>query len=152
VAAVAGLTYQNSAPTTALDATVYYGGIQLQVPLFEGGLMRSETAEARSKLRQADLAEELLRSSVRSEVQEAVVNLQTLASVIDTARLQLEYAKSNYDAVEGLFVEGLVTSLSLIDAEQALSAAERELAFALYDQQLAILRVRKAVGTLERGI
>jgi outer membrane protein TolC len=78
------------------------------------------------------------------------VNLQTTTSVLDTAKLGLEYAKGNYEAVEGLFVEGLLASLSLIDAEQAFTIAEREVMNAGYERQLAILRLKKATGMLAK--
>jgi outer membrane protein len=101
----------------------YYGGLRLQIPLFEGGLMKAETSEARSKVRQAKLSTTLLERSIEAEVLEAHINLQTITAVLDTAKLQLGYAKDNFDTVENLFAEGLLPSLSLIDAEQALSQA-----------------------------
>ena len=146
--AEAGLTYLDSRPATLMDATTYYGGLRLQIPFFEGGLMKAEVSEARSKQRQAELFTDSLRQSIESEVHEAYVNLQTVTSVLETAKLQTGYAKDNFVAVEGMFDEGLVTSLSLIDAEQVLSSSERELANATYDQQVAILRLRKSIGVL----
>jgi len=146
--AEAGFTYLDSYPMTLMDATTYYGGLKLSMPLFEGGLMKAEVSEAKSKQRQAELATELLRRSIESDVHEAYINLQTVASVLETAKLQMEYAKTNFDAVEGMFGEGLVPSLSLIDAEQALNMAERELVNATYDQQVLILRLRKSIGKL----
>lgn len=146
--AEAGLTYQDSRPRMITDATGYYGGVRIQIPLFEGGLMKAEVSEARSKVRQAELSTEFLRKSIETDVQEAYVNLQTLTSVLDTAKLQLEYAKGNSEAVEGLFSEGLVTSLSVIDAEQVLNMAENELLHATYDRQVAILKLKKSIGQL----
>ncbi len=148
VYAEGGMTYQHSHPETGLDATVYYGGVRLQIPLFEGGLMKAEVAEAKSKQRQAELSSVLLGRQIENEVQEAYINYRTIGSVVETARLQFEDAKKNFDTVEGLFSEGLVASLSLIDAEQALSLAEQEVVNATYDQQLAILRLRKSMGML----
>jgi outer membrane protein len=150
LSAEAGVTYQDSRPATALDATVYYAGLRLQVPLFEGGLMKAEVSEARSKVRQAELSSELLRSSIESEVHEAYVNVQTVTSVLDTAKLQMKYAKESFDSVEGLFTEGLLASLSLIDAEQALTLAEGEVVNATYDRQLAMLRLKRSMGLLGR--
>ncbi len=150
--AVAGVQYQNSQPAIFTDATTYYGGLRLQIPLFEGGLMNAEVSEARSKVRQAELSTEFLRQSIESEVNEAYVNLQTVTSVLETAKLQMEYAKSNFDTVEGLFAEGLVSSLSLIDAEQALNMAEHELMNATYDRQLAILRLKRSIGTFGKEL
>ncbi len=146
--AVAGAQYQDSQPAVFTDATIYYAGLRLQVPIFEGGLMKAEVSEAKSKVRQAELSSEFLRKSIESDVQEAYVNLLTVASVLETAKLQMDYAKGNYDAVEGLFSEGLLASLSLIDAEQALTFAEQELMNASYDREVAILRLKKAIGTL----
>lgn len=146
--AEAGLTYQDSRPRMITDATGYYGGVRLQIPLFEGGLMKAEVSEARSKVRQAELSTEFLRKSIETDVHEAYVNLQTLSSVLDTAKLQLEYAKGNSEAVEGLFSEGLVSSLSVIDAEQVLNMAENELLHATYDRQVAILKLKNSIGQL----
>jgi outer membrane protein len=138
--------YQDSSPETALDATTYYGGVRLQIPIFEGGLMKAEVGEARSKQRQAGLVSDLLRRQIESDVHEAFINYQTIESVLATARLQFEDAKKNFDTVEELFSEGLVPSLSLIDAEQALSFAEKELVSATWDRQVAIMRLEKAWG------
>ena len=102
-----------------MDATTYYGGLRLQIPIFEGGLMKAEVSEARSKVRQAELSTDFLRKSIESDVLEAYMDLQTVSSVLEAAKLQSGYARDNFIAVEGLFSEGLVTSLSLIDAEQA---------------------------------
>jgi outer membrane protein len=148
LSAEAGATYQRSSPEIPLDATVYYAGLRLQVPIFEGGLMKAETSEARSKVRQAELASDLLRQSIESEVHEAYVNVETAASVLDTSRLQMDYAKKSYEAVQGLFTEGLLASLSLIDSEQALTFAETETMNAAYDRELAILRLKRSMGTL----
>jgi outer membrane protein len=146
--AEAGLQYLGSQPNTPMDATTYYGGLRLQIPIFEGGLMKAEVSEARSKVRQAELSTDFLRQSIVSDVFEAYMGLQTVTSVLEAAKLQMEYASDNFAAVEGLYSEGLVSSLSLIDAEQGLSMAERELMNASYDQQLAILRLQKSIGTL----
>jgi outer membrane protein len=148
VSAVAGMQYQDSRPAVFTDATSYYAGLRLSIPIFEGGLMKSEVSEARSKVRQAELNRDRLRVSIESDVLEAYVNLQTVTSVLDTAKQQLEFAKGNYDAVEGLFTEGLLASLSLIDAEQGLTFAEQELMNDGYDRELAILRLKKSIGLL----
>ncbi len=146
--AQAGLQYQNSAPDTLMDATTYYGGLRLQIPIFEGGLMKAEVSEARSKVRQAELSSDFLRKSIESDVLEAYTGLRRVTTIVAAAKLQQGYANDNFTAVEGLYSEGLVSSLSLIDAEQGLSMAEMELMNATYDEQLFILRLKKSTGTL----
>ena len=146
-----GVRYQDSQPQTGLDATTYYAGVRLQIPIFEGGLMKAEVAEAKSRQRQAELASALLKRIIESEVHEALTNLQTFDVVLETARLQVGDAKKNFDTVESLFSEGLVSSLSLIDAEQALSLSEKELVSATWDRQLAILRLERSLGLLGKN-
>lgn len=147
-----GARYQDSSPETMMDATTYYGGIRIQVPIFEGGLMRSEVAEARSKQRQAELNTLLLQRTIKNDVAEAYLNCQTVTTVLRTAETQFDSARKNFDAVEGLFAEGLVPSISVIDAQQALSGAEREVVSAGYDQQLSLLRLEKSMGLLGKQI
>jgi outer membrane protein len=150
VYAEGALQYLESHPSTMTDGTIYYGGLRLQVPIFEGGLTKAELSEARSKRRQAELSLQYLQRSIETEVYESYINYQTIASVLKAVRLQYDDAQSNFQAVESLFGQGLVASLALIDAQQALFIAERELVNATYDQQLAILRLQRSVGMLEK--
>lgn len=151
VYAEGGLQYQDSRPTTGLDATVYYGGLRLQIPIFEGGLMKAEVSEARSKLRQAELSTELLRRNIETDVYEAYISLRTVTTVLESVKLQYADAKGNFDAVTSLFAEGLASSLAVIDSQQALFVAEREFVNATYDQQMAVLRLQRSIGLLGKN-
>lgn len=146
------IQYLASDPDTMMDGTNYYGGLRLQIPIFEGGLMRAEAAEAKSKLRQAELQEALIRRSIETEVYEAWVRLKTTDSVLQASQSQYEDAQRNFRNIEALFSDGIASSLSLIDAQQALFIAEREYVNALYDRQLAVLRLMRSVGLLGRDM
>jgi outer membrane protein len=145
------LQYLNSRPETITDGTIYYGGIRLVVPIFEGGLMKAEVSEAKSKKRQSELATQYLQRSIETDVYEAYVNYQTVISVLKAAKLQYADAKDNFNTVESLFGQGLVPSLALIDAQQALFVTERELVNTTYDEQLAVIRLKKSVGLLGKS-
>ncbi|MDA8099483.1 MAG: TolC family protein [Nitrospiraceae bacterium] len=146
--AEAGAQYVVSSPETLMDGTTYYGGLRLQIPLFEGGLKEAEVAESRSKQRQADYAQVLLQRKIESDVEEALIRLHTQTSVLETAKLQYDDAKKNFEAIEGLYAEGLATNLSMIDAEQAITFAESELVSATWDREAAIARLQRALGIL----
>jgi len=148
ISAIAAAQYVDSQPTVFTDATTYYAGFRLQVPIFEGGLQKAEVSEARSKARQAELSRDFVRQSIASDVHEAWVNLQTANSVLETAKQQLSYAKDSFSTAEGLFSDGLLPSISLIDAEQGFTMAEREVVNTTYDRQIAILRLKKSIGLL----
>ncbi len=146
------IQYLASDPDTMMDGTNYYGGLKLQIPIFEGGLMKAEAAEAKSKLRQAELQEALIRRSIETEVYEAWVRLKTTDSVLQASQSQYEDAQRNFRNIEALFSEGIASSLSLIDAQQALFIAEREYVNALYDRRLAVLRLMRSVGLLGKDM
>lgn len=151
LSAEGGVRYKSAAPSTLDEGTTNYVGLRLEVPIFEGGLMRHEVSEARSKLRQSELFADLLRRSIESEVYEASINLQTETAVLSAVKQQYEDAKSNFTAVEALFAEGVASTLQLIDAQQALLFTEREYVNAIYDQQVAILRLQRVVGMLGKA-
>ncbi len=142
------LRYKGADPSTIDEGRIYYGGLRLEVPIFEGGLMKAQVSEARSKLRQAELSAALLRRSIESDVYEAYVNLETITTVLKTVRQQYEDARDNFAAVESLFAEGLASSLQLIDAQQTLLVTEREYVSVLYEEQVTILRLQRVAGLL----
>jgi outer membrane protein len=144
--------YTNADPATMIDGNTFYGGLRLEIPIFEGGLVKGELAEARSKQRQSVLSQQHLRYFIESEVYEAYVNYQTITSVFEAAGMQYQDAKSNFEAIQNLFDQGLVASLALIDAQQALFLAEREYVNAMYDRQLSVLRLRRSIGALGKQI
>ncbi|MDD1750830.1 MAG: TolC family protein, partial [Methanothrix sp.] len=144
VYAEGGILYQDSRPAIVTDATVYYGGIRLQIPIFEGGLMKAEVSSARSKLRQTEYATKLLERNIETDVYESYVNLQTLTTVLASTKLQYADAKENFDTVTNLFSEGLASSLAVIDSQQALFLAEREFVGATYDREVAVLQLQKS--------
>lgn len=146
-----GLRYKSADPKTLDEGTTYYGGLRLDVPIFEGGLMGYQVSEARSKLRQSELSTALLKRSIENEVYEASVNLQTITAVLAAVRQQYDDARSNFSAVESLFGEGLASTLQLIDAQQALLVTERVYVNAVYDQQVAVLRLQRVVGLLGKA-
>jgi len=148
VYAEGGIQYQDSRPTIITDETVYYGGIRLQIPIFEGGLMKAEVSSARSKLRQSEYSTKLLERNIETEVYEAYVNLQTLTTVLESTKLQYADAKENFDTVTKLFAEGLASSLAVIDSQQALFLAEREFVSVTIDREVAVLRLQKSIGML----
>lgn len=140
---------QENEPSTAFGLNErIYGGLKLNFPFFEGGLRVAEVGEAKAKARQADHSLTDLKNSVGVEVEDAYLNLLTIAAVIEKLQAESEYAADNYHSVTKQFQHGLADSIDVIDANTLLVTSERELANARYDYELAVLKLRRAVGTL----
>ena len=134
--------------TSSLNRESIYGGVALNFPFFEGGLRKAEVSEAKARERQAALFYEDTKKGIEIEVQTAYLNLVTQKGILQFLNDQLAFARDNYHAVARQFDFGLSNSLDVLDANTLLVSAERKAASAAYNYRLAILRMRKATGTL----
>lgn len=117
-------------------------------PVFEGGLRRAEVAEAKAKLRQAELQYEDILKEVVMDVDTAYHNYVTFRDTIKSLEDEVAYARENFNSVSKQYQHGLASSLDVTDANTFLVTAEKKLMEAYYNYQLAILRLRQATGTL----
>ena len=145
------LTYKREAQNP--DTVFYvdpdkYAMVQLQFPLFEGGLQLAKVREAYSQLRSTSLNTEFLQISIRAEVRNAQRDVKTLAGVVEQFTAQVAFAKENYELTSRQFTVGLATNLDVLDANSTLLSAEQQLSAATFDHDVAVLRLYKSLGRL----
>jgi outer membrane protein len=141
-------TSDQSPATQTLVRDSTFGLLSLNFPFFEGGLRRAEVKEALAKERQSSLIYEDFKKSVGIEVQGAYLDIVTQKGTLKYLEDQVVYARDNYNAVSKQFEFGLAQSLDVMDANTLLVTAERNLSEAVYNYQVAILRMKKATGRL----
>lgn len=129
-----------------------FGVVRLNFPFFEGGLRLAETREAEARKRQAVLEYEERKKAIGVDVENAYLDYVTQQSILQSLRDQLSFARDNYNLVSKQFQYGLANSVDLIDANTLLVTAERELARAEFDYQLAVLKVKWSTGTLLKTV
>jgi outer membrane protein len=135
-------------PPSSLNRESIYGSVALNFPLFEGGLRRAEVSEAKARERQSALFHEDLKKAIAIEVQTAYLDLVTQQGILQFLNDQVTFARDNYQAVARQFDFGLSSSLDVLDANTLLVSAETKAVSAVYNYQLALLRMKKATGTL----
>ncbi|MHB9099732.1 MAG: TolC family protein [Syntrophales bacterium] len=128
-----------------------YAGIGLNFPFFEGGLRKAEVSEAKARERQAALFYEDMKKGIAIEVQTAYLDLVTQKGILQFLDDQVAFARDNYQAVARQFDFGLSNSLDVLDANTLLVSAETKAVSAVYNYRLALLRMKKATGTLLRN-
>ncbi|MDT3705976.1 MAG: TolC family outer membrane protein [Thiobacillus sp.] len=148
--AVAGYTTTNNQNfgTVQVDADTAIVGLELNLPIYQGGRVSSQVREAvanREKARQ-DLENATREASLQARqawlnVNSGAARVRALEQALTSTEAQLESTKL------GLQV-GVRTSLDVLDAEQQVLSARRDLAGARYDYLLAGLALKAAVGTL----
>jgi len=139
---------ENHPATSFAIKETMYAVLRIDFPLFEGGLTRAEVNRARAELRQAELALLDLQKSINIEVESAYLDLMTKSSILKKLEAQVAYARDNYNMVSRQFKYGLADSIDVIDANTLLVTTERELANARFDYLFAILKLKRATGTL----
>jgi outer membrane protein len=138
----------STAATQTLNRETLVAGVSINFPFFEGGLRIAELKEAKAKERQARLAYADFKKSVDIELQGAYLDWQTQKGILKFLEDQLIFAQDNYNDVTRQFVNGMATSLDVMDANSLLLTSERNVAEALYNYQLAFVKVKRSDGTL----
>ena len=152
ISASAGYAGADQYPSpSSLNRESIYGGLALNFPFFEGGLRKAEVSEAKARERQAALFYEDMKKGIGIEVQTAYLDLLTQKGILQFLDDQVAFARDNYQAVARQFDFGLSNSLDVLDANTLLVSAETKVVSAVYNYRLALLRMKKATGTLLRN-
>ncbi|MFH0808888.1 MAG: TolC family protein [Pseudomonadota bacterium] len=143
----ATLNYARVTPQTliALD-NLWTLMFSVDVPIFEGGLTYVNLREADKNIQQARLRVGDLRKQIMIEVEDAYLQVQTLAGTLATLQKQAELAAENYNIVFKQFQVGVATSLDVTDALTSLSSARVDLANERYNYQVALLNLDRVTG------
>ncbi len=138
-------------PFGGYDQTSRTIGLQLNIPLYQGGATQSRVREA---LANQEKARQDLEATMRSVTQQTRQAYLGVTSGIAQVRALQQAVVSNESSLEstklGLEV-GVRTSVDLLNARQQLFTARRDLAQALYNYILARLRLEAAVGALSEA-
>jgi outer membrane protein len=119
-------------------------------PLFVGGYRKADVDEAKAKYRQSEYLFEDLKKTISVEVETAWLEVNAQRQAITFLADQVSFAKSNFYSVTRQFEVGLANSIDVIDANTLLLSSERRLANETYLLQAALLRLKRATGTLLR--
>jgi len=151
VDAVGSLTdaYANSSPQgIGSEIKAFVIGLQLNVPLYQGGGISSKVREAVAGQERARQDLEAARRAVALQTRQAylgvtsgLAQIKALRQAVESTRLQLESTKLGQEV-------GVRTQVDVLNADQQLSIAERNLAQAVYNTIVNQLKLKAAVGKL----
>ena len=149
--AIGSLTdnYANgSAQGIASDIKALVVGVQLNVPLYQGGGISSRVREAVAGQERARQDLEGARRNVALQTRTAFLGvtsglgqIKALRQAVESTKLQLESTKLGQEV-------GVRTAVDVLNAEQQLAAAQRDLAQALFNTIVNQLKLKAAVGKL----
>jgi outer membrane protein len=133
-------------PGIRVDSTIL--GLQLNVPLFQGGIVSSRTEEAVHRRDAAQQEFEAVRRATEREARASYLGVVGGAAKVTALSQAVMAGESALEAKIQGFAAGVNTNLDVLDATRDLYRAKRDLSSARYDYLLNILRLKQAAGTL----
>lgn len=123
--------------------------LNLSVPLFTGGEIKAEVAEARAKEHLARLRLDEAQRRLREEIHAALLDVATARKVRELAADELETAQVEHSQAFELYRAQESTALDLEAAELSLATARRTAVTADIDAKISELRAWYLAGALK---
>ena len=162
------IEYANAGHLPTLDAVAsvsdsyasssYYGfgsdlksgsvGLQLQVPLYQGGGTASRVRQALLNKQKAVNDVDVARRQTSQETQRAYLNLNTSIAQVKAYQQALVSSQSQLESTHVSYDVGLRTSVDVLNAQQQLFSAKRDLLQARYSYLVNIIRLKTASGVV----
>jgi outer membrane protein TolC len=140
---VSGITPTDTALPTRRAA------IQLNVPIFDGGLTRGRIEVAASRQRQFELELGSVRGQVEEDARLAIVTLRTAAQQVEAADESVTLAQRELEMARDRFSAGVADNLEVVSAQTALANARDAQITALAQYNAARLNLAAALGRAE---
>jgi outer membrane protein len=122
--------------------------LELNIPIFEGGLIRSKTREAKERFFVAGENLERQRRTVIRHVSSAYDGIKTAKSRAEALEKSIEAQTYVLEAKQQGYRSGIYTSLAVLDASRDLYLLRRDFAQSRYDYVFNTMRLKQAMGTL----
>lgn len=130
------------------DATNKSVGVQLNLPLFQGGAVNSKWREAEANRERALQELENTRRSVALQTRQAYLGVVNGIAQVKALQQALTSSESVLEASKLGQEVGVRTNLDVLNAQQQLYATRRDLYQAEYNYLISQLRLKAAMGSL----
>ncbi|MDH4155894.1 MAG: TolC family protein [candidate division Zixibacteria bacterium] len=123
-------------------------GINLRIPIFQGGYTRGEVKESRATYNQARLAAMQLKDDVRLDVEEAYDQILQAKKALDIQGETIAEAEAGLRIANLRYETGVGTQLEVLSAQTALTQARQALAEATFFFRQAHSLLNKATNII----
>ena len=137
-------------PAPGSSETTYSLAAGLRIPIFQGGKVKADVDLAEAQLRQSRMQLEDLHSRVEFEVRTALLDVKTSDDQVQVARQQIDLAAEELKEARDRYAAGVSGSLEVVQAQEAVSAANDNQIQALYQNNVAKLSLVRALGQAEQ--
>lgn len=130
------------------DSTSRIVGLQLALPLYQGGATASRVREALANEEKARQDVENARRGAELAARQGFLGVTSGVAQVNALQAALVSSQSSLDSTRLGLEVGVRTQVDVLNAQQQLFSTRRDLAQARYNYILSLLRLKAAVGTL----
>ncbi len=123
-------------------------GLELNIPIYSGGLVSSQTREAHENYNVAMHALEQARRSAQRLTREAYLGVISGISQVKALNQAVISSETALEATEAGFEVGTRTTVDVVATQRTTSDARRNYSQAKYDYIINTLKLKQAAGTL----
>jgi outer membrane protein len=145
---VANYSNNSTGGVMANDTTSRSVGVQLNMPLFQGGAVNSKWREAEANRERARQELENVRRNVAQLTRQAYLGVVSGIAQVQALQQALASSVSVLDASKLGHEVGVRTNLDVLNAQQQLYSTRRDLYQAQYNYLVSELQLKAAVGSL----
>jgi outer membrane protein TolC len=140
-------TEQGLTPTTVIPSYTYQASVD--VPIFTGGRIQAERAQADLNIKQLKQQETDLRNRIALEVKTAIAQLESARSEVDVANQGVELARQEVVQARDRFQAGVADNIEVVTAQDELARANDNQIGALYRYNQARADLAHSAGQME---
>lgn len=123
-------------------------GLQLEIPLYQGGAVSSRVRQAVLNQQKAQDDIQIARRSAELETQRAYLNLSSSIAQVKAYEQALLSSQSQVDSTKLGYEVGVRTSVDVLNAQQQLFSAKRDLLQSRYSYLVNIIRLKAISGVV----
>ena len=118
----------------------------VSIPIWQGGRVGSDIAQAEAVLaqRQAELQD--TRGQIEAEVRQVFLDLEAAAGQVEVARTNLRVAQETLEMTRARMEAGVVNALEVVQAQQTVASAQLDLIDSIFAHNLAKLSLARTLG------
>ncbi len=144
-------TANNSSFGIGTETTATAVGVQLNMPLFQGGATQSRWREAEANREKAKQDLESTRRNVELQTRQAYLGVVNGIAQVQALQQALKSSESLLEASKLGQEVGVRTSLDVLNAQQQLFSTRRDLFQAQYNYLVSHLSLKAAAGSLDEA-
>jgi outer membrane protein len=122
--------------------------LQLNIPLFSGGLIASQSREAAERAAQSKELYEQQRRVTERQARSSFLSVIAGISQVSALQQALKSTQTSLEATQTGFEVGTRTMVDVLNSQQDLFRAQRDYAKSRYDYLMETLKLKQSAGTL----